>query len=64
MALPMQDQRSACDPAVELDELDRVVLHAAQALVSLHAAGLIHRLEDFVFATRSAMRFASLERVR
>jgi hypothetical protein len=37
--------------------------HAAHALVSLHAAGLIHRLEDFVFATQPAMRFSRLERV-
>lgn len=37
--------------------------HAAHALVSLHAAGLIHRIEDFVFATRPAARFVQLERM-
>jgi hypothetical protein len=36
--------------------------HAAHALVSLHASGLIHRLEEFVFPTRAAVRFGQLER--
>jgi hypothetical protein len=36
-------------------------LRAAHALVSLHAAGLIHRLEHFVFPTRPASRFRELE---
>ena len=35
--------------------------HAAHALVQLHSAGLIHRLEEFVFATRPAVRFYQLE---
>jgi hypothetical protein len=30
------------------------------ALVSLHSAGLIHRLEEFVFPTRAAVRFWEL----
>lgn len=30
-------------------------------LASLHAAGLIHRLGDFVFATRAASSFDRLE---
>jgi hypothetical protein len=34
---------------------------AAHALVSLHASGLIHRLEEFLFATRVAVRFWQLE---
>jgi hypothetical protein len=34
---------------------------AAFALVELHGAGLIHRLEEFVFATRPAVRFWQLE---
>jgi predicted transcriptional regulator len=37
---------------------------AAYALVELHSAGLIHRLEEFVFATRAAVRFSELEAVR
>jgi hypothetical protein len=36
-------------------------VRAAHALVSLHAAGLIHRLEEFVFPTRAAVRFWQLE---
>jgi len=35
--------------------------HAAHALVSLHASGLIHRLEELVFPTRPAVRFWQLE---
>jgi predicted transcriptional regulator len=35
--------------------------HAAHALVQLHSAGLIHRLEEFVFPTRPAVRFWQLE---
>jgi hypothetical protein len=34
---------------------------AAHALVSLHAAGLIHRCEEYVFPTRPARRFHELE---
>jgi hypothetical protein len=33
---------------------------AAYALVRLHSAGLIHRLEEFVFPTRAAARFNQL----
>jgi hypothetical protein len=36
-------------------------VHAARALVELHSAGLIHRLEEFVFPTRAAARFWQLE---
>jgi hypothetical protein len=36
-------------------------VRAAHALVKLHADGLIHRLEEFVFPTRAAVRFHQLE---
>jgi hypothetical protein len=36
-------------------------VRAAHALVNLHSSGLIHRLEEFVFATRPARRFHQLE---
>lgn len=35
---------------------------AADAVVSLHAAGLVHRVHEFVFATRIATRFDELTR--
>ncbi len=34
---------------------------AADALVGLHAAGLVHRCHEFVFPTRPAARFSQLE---
>ncbi|MGO8906685.1 MAG: hypothetical protein ACLQMH_13845 [Solirubrobacteraceae bacterium] len=33
---------------------------AVDALVSLHAAGLVHRCHEFVFATRPTIRLARL----
>jgi hypothetical protein len=36
-------------------------LEAIDGLVSLQAAGLIHRVGDFVFATRAASSFDRLE---
>lgn len=36
-------------------------LEVIDGLASLRAAGLIHRLGDFVFATRAASRFDRLE---
>jgi hypothetical protein len=33
---------------------------AANAVVGLHAAGLVHRLNEFVWASRSAARFHEL----
>jgi hypothetical protein len=36
-------------------------LEVMDGLVSLQAVGLIHRLGDFVFATRAASRFDRLE---
>jgi hypothetical protein len=35
-------------------------LEAEDALTRLHAAGLVHRLEGFVFATRPAVKFERL----
>lgn len=35
--------------------------HAAFAVVNLHADGLIHRCNEFVFPTRAAARFKKLE---
>jgi hypothetical protein len=35
--------------------------HAAYALVNLHADGLVHRCNEFVFPTRAAARFWQLE---
>jgi hypothetical protein len=37
--------------------------HAQYALVNLHADGLIHRCNEFVFATRPAVRFWEFEKV-
>jgi hypothetical protein len=36
-------------------------LEAIDALASLQAAGLIHRVDDFVFATRTASSFDRLD---
>jgi hypothetical protein len=38
---------------------DRV--HAVDAIDSLHAAGLLHRVGEFVFPTRAAARYRRLE---
>ena len=35
-------------------------LAAADAVVGLHAAGLVHRVHEFVFVTRTAARFDQL----
>jgi len=48
-----------------LAELAREVgceLAAAEAVVRLHAAGLVHRCQGFVFASRAASRFSQLLR--
>jgi hypothetical protein len=48
-----------------VDELVRQLsaprVEVIDGLTSLEAAGLIHRLEDFVFATRAASSFDRLE---
>jgi hypothetical protein len=48
-----------------LGELAREVgceITAAAAVVRLHAAGLVHRVDEFVFAARPAVRFCQLLR--
>lgn len=35
-------------------------VEAADALISLHAAGLVHRCHEFVFVTRSTVRLTQL----
>jgi hypothetical protein len=48
-----------------LAELAREVgceLLAGEAVVRLHAAGLLHRCQGFVFASRAASRFCQLLR--
>jgi hypothetical protein len=46
-----------------VDELAREVggeVETADAIVRLHAAGLVHRCNEFVWLTRPAMRFHQL----
>ena len=44
-----------------VEEVDREIGDGAgDALARLHGAGLVHRLEGFVFATRAALRGARL----
>ncbi len=46
-----------------VDEVARAIgeeIAAVDALVSLHAAGLIHRCHEFVFVTRSTVRLTQL----
>jgi hypothetical protein len=54
-----------CPGPWSLAELAREVgceITVADAVVSLHAAGLVHRCDEFVFATRPAVRFCQLLR--
>jgi hypothetical protein len=48
-----------------VEELDRQLssssLEVIDGLASLQAAGLIHRIGDYVFATRAASTFDQLE---
>lgn len=63
LALFMLLARTSAGPC-SLDELSRAVGDAeiAQlAVEGLHAAGLVHRLDEFVFATGPAVRFYELE---
>jgi hypothetical protein len=53
-------------PLWSVQELGREIgseLTAADAVVGLHASGLVHRLGEFVFATRTAARFQQLAAV-
>ena len=46
-----------------VDEIARAIgdeLAAGDALVALHAAGLIHRCHEFVFVTRPTLRLTQL----
>jgi hypothetical protein len=45
----------------ELAQLIGSAPDVAFALVELHAAALVHRCHEFVFATRAAVRFSELE---
>ena len=38
-------------------------VHAADALIGLHVAGLVHRVGEFVFPTQAAARCVQLESV-
>ncbi len=54
-----------CPGPWSVDELAREVgceMSAGDAVARLHAAGLAHRCEGFVFATRAASRFCQLLR--
>jgi hypothetical protein len=52
-----------CVWAVEelVRELSTASVDVLDALSSLQGAGLIHRVDDFVFATRAARRFDRLD---
>lgn len=43
-----------------VSEIDRR-LDVIDSLAALQAAGLVHRCHDFVFATRSALRFDEID---
>jgi predicted transcriptional regulator len=54
-----------CRGPWSVEELVREVgceLAAADAVVRLHAAGLVHRCQELVFPTRAASRFCQLLR--
>ncbi len=49
---------------LSVDEITREVgerIKALDAIARLHGCGLIHRYDDFVFATRAARRFRELD---
>ncbi|HEX8086571.1 MAG TPA: hypothetical protein VF529_19950 [Solirubrobacteraceae bacterium] len=54
------------EPALwSIDEIARELgdrITAVDAIARLHAAGLAHRLSDFVFATRAAAHAVQLQR--
>lgn len=54
-----------CPGPWSVEELAREVgceLLAVEAVVRLHAAGLVHRVDGFVWPTRAASRFSQLLR--
>jgi len=59
--LLLDDQTAGVCSEREVAQAIGSEVRAARALVSLHACGLIHRLEEFVFASRAAVRFHQLE---
>jgi hypothetical protein len=47
----------------EIARILRSDVLAADAVAALHDSGLVHRFEEFVFPTQSAIRFCQLARV-
>jgi len=58
LLLAEQDQRPWLHAEIELEIGDRIA--TATAIDQLHAEGLVHRLGEFVFATRAAV---NIERI-
>jgi predicted transcriptional regulator len=53
----------ATDRMWSVDEVSREIgdpLEAADSIARLYGAGVVHRLQEFVFATRAAMEAARL----
>lgn len=62
LALLLNFEAGSLWSAEELNrQLSSSRLEVIDGLASLHAAGLIHRIGDYVFATRAASAFDQLE---